>query len=315
MIRIVNEHLEPIKATPEELLRMHHAGVPLVALQGVTGTGLRVKAHDLGNGHTEVTGTAPTVWRPLEWNSTAMDCYLTNAVKEREEGEEERKQKALTIAANRAKVKVRKYCKILGADTLLTLTYRDNEQDLARTKKDLKEFVRRLRKLLPDFSAVAVYEQQERGAYHWHIATAGMPVAFTKTAQDGHTYRVKSFDALRAVWRSVTGERGGNIDLARRKSNSQRSPAKIASYIAKYIVKAFIDGEAFSNRYSVFGELKVPRPVEIGYYPNMAEAVAACYACVLDEQVVVLQHLSRWHDWFCLFVEAPPKKKGPRLAG
>lgn len=303
MIRIICDANPTRRYTPEELLHMHRRGEALTVFDGSTGEGMRVKAHDLGNGHMEITGTAPTVWVEREWNYIALETYLERVIERREEEAEEMRERSLTIAANRAKVKVRKLCKAMGSDTLLTLTYRANETDLERSKKDLKEFVRRMRRYMPEFKAVAVYEYQARGAIHWHIATANVPRVFERRNDQGQTYQVKSFDAIRSVWRGVTKERGGNIDLARRKRNSMRSPARIASYIAKYIVKAFREGQAFTNRYSAFGYFKMEKPVDLGWFPRVLDAVSASFDCVLDSQSVVYSELSRWKDWFVLHVE------------
>ena len=303
MIRIICDANPTRRYTPEELLHMHRRGEALTVFDGSTGEGMRVKAHDLGNGHMEITGTAPTVWVEREWNHIALETYLERVIERREEEAEEMRERSLTIAANRAKVKVRKLCKAMGSDTLLTLTYRANETDLERSKKDLKEFVRRMRRYMPEFKAVAVYEYQARGAIHWHIATANVPRVFERTNDQGQPYQVKSFDAIRGVWRGVTKERGGNIDLARRKRNSMRSPARIASYIAKYIVKAFREGQAFTNRYSAFGDFEMGKPVDLGWFPRVLDAVSASFDCVLDSQSVVYSELSRWKDWFVLHVE------------
>ncbi len=303
MIRIICDANPTRRYTPEELLHMHRRGEALTVFDGSTGEGMRVKAHDLGNGHMEITGTAPTVWVEREWNHIALETYLERVIERREEEAEEMRERSLTIAANRAKVRVRKLCKAMGSDTLLTLTYRANETDLERSKKDLKEFVRRMRRYMPEFKAVAVYEYQARGAIHWHIATANVPRVFERKNDQGQTYQVKSFDAIRSVWRGVTKERGGNIDLARRKRNSMRSPARIASYIAKYIVKAFREGQAFTNRYSAFGDFEMGKPVDLGWFPRVLDAVSASFDCVLDSQSVVYSELSRWKDWFVLHVE------------
>ncbi|WP_212644877.1 hypothetical protein [Delftia sp. PE138] len=303
MIRIICDANPTRRYTPEELLHMHRRGEALTVFDGSTGEGMRVKAHDLGNGHMEITGTAPTIWVEREWNHIALETYLERVIERREEEAEEMRERSLTIAANRAKVKVRKLCKAMGSDTLLTLTYRANETDLERSKKDLKEFVRRMRRYMPEFKAVAVYEYQARGAIHWHIATANVPRVFERRNDQGQTYQVKSFDAIRSVWRGVTKERGGNIDLARRKRNSMRSPARIASYIAKYIVKAFREGQAFTNRYSAFGDFEMGKPVDLGWFPRVLDAVSASFDCVLDSQSVVYSELSRWKDWFVLHVE------------
>lgn len=308
MIRIVNETNPSARYTPEELLRMHRQGVPLAAFEGKTGDGIRVKAHDLGNGHIEVTGSAPTVWQELDWSPMVLEHYLEAAIQHRDDNAEELREKALTIAANRAKVKVRKLCKAMGADTLLTLTYRANFTDLAQSKKHLKEFVRRVRRVMPDFRAVAVYEHQGRGALHWHIATAGVPSSFMQPNTMGVPCKVKSFEVIRAIWRSVVKDLGGNIDVARRKASSRRSPAQIASYIAKYIVKAFREGQAFSNRYSAFGEFDMAPPVDLGLHPSVRAAWEAAYACVMDVQDIVMERVSRWKDWFVLHAETPRKR-------
>ncbi|MPT53176.1 hypothetical protein [Delftia sp.] len=315
MIRIICDANPTRRYTPEELLHMHRRGEALTVFDGSTGEGMRVKAHDLGNGHMEITGTAPTVWVEREWNHIALETYLERVIERREEEAEEMRERSLTIAANRAKVKVRKLCKAMGSDTLLTLTYRANETDLERSKKDLKEFVRRMRRYMPEFKAVAVYEYQARGAIHWHIATANVPRVFERRNDQGQTYQVKSFDAIRSVWRGVTKERGGNIDLARRKRNSMRSPARIASYIAKYIVKAFREGQAFTNRYSAFGDFEMGKPVDLGWFPRVADAVSACYDCMLQGQAVVYSELSRWRDWFVLHAEVPKRPATRFLEG
>lgn len=310
MYRIMNESFPGVIFTPRELLSQLYAGARLTVFEGTTGSGMNVKAHDLGNGHLEFSASAPTVWVEREWGRFAIEGYLETIIARQESEAEERKERSLTIAANRAKTKVRKLCKLIAADTLLTLTYQHCETDLQRSKKDLKEFVRRLRRLLPDFSCVAVYEYQKRGALHWHIATSGMPTRFEKKAADGSTYHVKSFDALRAVWRSVVGERGGNVDLSRRKAHSQRSPARIATYISKYIVKAFREGQAFTNRYTCFGKFDMPKPISLGHFPTALAAIEACYSLLGDGQTIVLSHLSRWRDWFVLHAENKRARPG-----
>ncbi|WP_158534206.1 rolling circle replication-associated protein [Paracidovorax avenae] len=305
MIRIVDESSPESKRSPEDLLAMHRAGQVLAVFEGKMGDGLVVKAHDLGNGHTEVTAAAPTVWVEQDWSPLALEMYLECVIKHREENADEIREKSLTIAANRAKSKVRKLCKAMGADTMLTLTYRTNETDLQRSKKDLKEFVRRIRRLIPGFRAVAVYETQERGALHWHVATANVPVSFMQPNALGVFTKVKSFDVIRAVWRSVTKDRQGNVDVARRKASSRKSPAQIAAYIAKYIVKAFRDGQPFTNRYSAFGDFDIPQSVNLGLFPTASAALAACYDVLLDVQRVVLSKMSRFQDWFVLYAETP----------
>jgi len=270
-----------------------------VAYEGKSGSQISVKAHDLGNGHLEVSGVRDRVWCELEWSALAIEQYLEAVIRDKDERADELHQKCLNIAASRAKRRVRRLCKAMGTDTLLTLTYRSNVTDLALCKANLKEFVRRVRRVLPGFSAVCGFEQQERGAWHVHMATIRVPSMLAW----GSAVRVKSFNVLRAIWRSVTKENGGNIDVAKSKYGKRRSAAVIAAYIAKYISKAFTEGVAGSNRWTKFGECVIPEPVNLGRFPNMLAVVEACYALVDGCASVVDQHLSKWDDWYFLVIE------------
>lgn len=269
------------------------------AYEGKFGSQISVKAHDLGNGHLEFSGVRNTDWTELDWSPLAIEHYLEAVERDKNERADELAQKRLNIAANHAKRRVRRLCKFMGADTLLTLTYRANVTDLATCKANLKEFIRRLKRVLPDFRAVACFERQERGAWHVHMATIRLPASL----QWGTNVKVKSFNVIRAIWRSVTKEDGGNVDISNTKRGAKRSPAKIAAYIAKYISKAFQEGEAGSNRWTKFGNCEIPPPIDLGRFSSMLGVVEACYALVDDCAVVVDVHLSRWDDWFFLVVE------------
>lgn len=275
-----------------------------IAYRGQPGKQLRVTAHDLGNGHLEVSAVRVTDWKELELDAFALQDYL-DMLAEKEldpEVQAERAARRLSIAANRAKTKVRRLCKALGVTTLLTLTYRANERDLAQVKKDLKEFNRRMLRVMPNFRFVAGFERQDRGAYHVHMGTAGIPAVFLRKNAAGVPTRVKSFDVIRAVWRSVTKERGGNIDVSRKKRHSLSTPAAIAKYLSKYITKEFTEGEKHSNRYTSYGAPRLDKPLDFGKFDGAREAVEFCYS-LLSGHLVFDQHFSRWGDWFYLHAE------------
>jgi hypothetical protein len=71
-------------------------------------------------------------------------------------------------ASRRAKQKVRGCCKTIGAGRMVTLTYRDNMIDREKALRDWKAFLRRLGKVIK-FHYVAVIEEKERGALHFHV--------------------------------------------------------------------------------------------------------------------------------------------------
>lgn len=87
-------------------------------------------------------------------------------------GESEKRVENDEDAGRRAKQKVRDCCKAISADRMVTLTYRVNMTDRKKALKDWKAFCRRLGKV-QKFHYVAVIEEQERGALHFHVAVRG----------------------------------------------------------------------------------------------------------------------------------------------
>ena len=275
-----------------------------VAYERKSGETFTVRAHDMGNGHLEVSGVRDYVMTELDW-TPAMIRDHQDMVTEALQSEwciADRAAKLLKISANRAKTRVRRLCKAMGASTLLTLTYRFNEVNLDQVKLDLKEFNRRMLRVLPGFRFVAAFEQQKRGAWHVHLATAGIPASFKKRNLNGLEVKIKSFDLIRAIWRSVTKERQGNIDVARRKRHSLSSPAAIAAYISKYIAKNFELGEKGSNRYAAYGDFTMPPVMNLGRVSSALEVVEVAYS-ILGDRVVFNQYYSPFGDWFFLHAE------------
>lgn len=249
------------------MLRLHDGFL----FEGTPSKNHQMTIHKLGNGHAEATIRREIHWQELR-RATVDELELW--ARDREGREEERREANRERAARRAKTRVRRLCKAAGLDTLLTLTYRANQTDLALCKKHLKEFVRRMRRLIPGWQYVGFFEPQERGAWHVHMAIHKLPMNLP--AKNG--VKVKSYNIVRAVWRSVTGELEGTINEARRKRLQHRSPAKIASYISKYCLKAFADGEDYSNRYSGGTGGKLPEPQRLRFVAeSMADLVELAY--------------------------------------
>ena len=82
-------------------------------------------------------------------------------------------------AVRRSKQNIRWLCKVMEADRLFTLTYRENQTDRGQTRADFTRFLRLVRsgwrgqRGIPDWQYVAVLEKQERGAFHIHCAVKG----------------------------------------------------------------------------------------------------------------------------------------------
>lgn len=144
----------------------------------------------------------------------------------------------------RAKQKLRWLVKCLGADRLLTLTFRGQVTDYKQAEAVLTKFLRRCRDHWgPEFKFAAVPELQKRGVWHFHLALRGF----------------WNVDKLRGFWWRSCGERvgfstegkpvlldggqtPGNVDITNPRVRGQvrRSWAidKLAGYLSKYVGKA-----------------------------------------------------------------------------
>lgn len=149
--------------------------------------------------------------------------------------------------ARRARQRVRWSAKCIGADRLLTLTYRSNQEDFDLAKRHLAKFTAMCRRRWPDFKFVAVPERQERGAWHWHLAIRGW---LDITVVRGFWWRVLG---ARVHW-SDAGKpvllddavTPGNVDVTtpRTRGRSRRvwHVDNLSAYLSKYISKAICGG-------------------------------------------------------------------------
>lgn len=142
-------------------------------------------------------------------------------------GESEKRDDNATDSAKRAKQAVRLRCKAIGADRMITLTYRENMQDKERLKKDWDAFRRRMGKV-KQFHYVATVETQERGALHIHCAVRGR----------------QAYQVVRSIWQRIVGldefgRQAGQINVRdpHKFGFGKNGQHKLAAYISKYISK------------------------------------------------------------------------------
>jgi len=102
----------------------------------------------------------------------------------------------------------------------ITLTYPENMLDGQRAKRDLFTFIKRLKRIAPEISAIWRMEQQKRGAIHFHLIVWGLPYVDNLT--------------IRTWWGEVIGYVGYplNTDIRRLKSVKQ-----MFYYVSKYMAK------------------------------------------------------------------------------
>lgn len=248
----------------------------------------RVCIRTFDNGHREASITRyktlsepPTGYDPFEgWRHAGTQATQRGA------GDREA---SIARATRRARANARIRCKASAFDSLFTFTYRANVQDRDLVARHWKEVVRRVRRVIPDFAYLAVIERQQRGALHLHVATHRLPPAL-----DWKGVKVKSWSVLRAIWRDVVGELGGNFDESKRRHRSRASSLRIAKYVTKYIAKDFDDGELNRKRFWAGGEWVAPTRVTMLFPANGAGLSGDLLALVFDEVVVPGSEYTYW---------------------
>lgn len=196
-------------------------------------------------------------------------------------GESENRESNEDDAGRRARKNVRHRCKTIGADRMVTLTYRENMLDRARALKDWDAFRRRLGKVKA-FHYVAVIEEQERGALHFHVAVRGR----------------QHYALLRSIWQRIVGvdAEGRQMGQVNVRDPHQfgfgaKGHHKLASYIAKYCGKQMNARELDQKRY--FASKGQPVP-EVSYWRlpgcvNMLQAAEAAFAMLAGHSMNGMQ--------------------------
>lgn len=238
------------------------------------------------------------------WDEPAK---LKKMIRELEEEIEARKLRALSAAARRAKTMCRRVIITEGFDELLTLTYRENQEDRSLCKKHFEAWYRRMKRALGEFRFCASFERQERGAMHVHVATHKLP---QHAKYKG--VKIKAWEVGTRIWRDIVGADNGLCFVggrtkwgggARRK---KMGLAKMASYVSKYIMKDFEAAPAESNRYSRSNGTPVPKSHKMQLLCSLAELIAVTFEQG-DGDVVIAHRVSKWKDgfWLCTDTALP----------
>jgi hypothetical protein len=237
-------------------------------------TVLRVTARELGE-HREVSVSAPLEMVEFDAPEPIMQYWREKLAEPMSREKKRELAEANRVRSTRRRVVgIRRAVKAQGGDTLLTGSFRALVTDLGLCWRLWKEFVRRVRRVMPGFSYTVIWERQTRGAWHFHAAVRRIASTLVVGGQ-----AFKSYNLLRSIWRSVTGDLGGNIDLA--KGKRRRSPARVASYLAKYMAKSMASAPEGANLYSK-SFVDIPAPVRIDFNREQLGDVAtfaAEWAC------------------------------------
>lgn len=200
-------------------------------------------------------------------------------------------------AARHARQFLRYRCVSIGADHLVTLTYRENVTDYKRARADFNAFAKLVRARYPEWFYVMVPEVQERGAWHFHVAVKGF----------------QNVNYLRACWYRVVGEGMGNIDVqgpsarwAKQGGAKTWRQRSLVNYLCKYLGKNFETMAKGSRRFEASRD--APRPQISRFWmqgvTSEGELFERVYSIVAQGRAVgVRQWLSA--DGSCYWVHSP----------
>jgi len=249
---------------------------------------------------------------------------LAQRLRELAEEDEVKRVRSIKKAAQRAKQTCRRAIISEGFDEMLTLTYRENQEDLELTKKHFKEWVRRMKRALPGFRYCAAHEKQERGAYHWHCSTYRLP-----QHADYKGVKIKAWELGTKVWRDIVGEfqfagplqpgqawpkvTNGLCFVGQKNRfgayvRGRSSLAKMASYVSKYIMKDYEKSPAGTNRFSrsIGGEIGKPDVITLTKC-GLHDAIQLAFEVEPGARLLSLR-LGHFKDalWICTERERPP---------
>ena len=271
--------------------------------------GVKVRMQTFDNGQRETLIQPRYLFVPTV-DSDNPDCRVDEADQSgtllEQEQLEERAKRARWKSGQRAKRNCRWKIKQAGFNEMLTITYRQNQTDLALCRKHFAAWLRKMRRAIPGFRGVWGFERQGRGAWHVHVACDRLPVLMQFRGA-----KVLSWKVGTALWRDVVGANNGLCFVGGKdgRFNRYRSPAKIAGYVSKYLTKDHENGEFGSRMWDSTRGL-TPPPAMTLHFPGVSMADAIGMAFELPQGHVVVQHLcNKLNTMWMLYSEPDPLMK------
>jgi hypothetical protein len=245
--------------------------------------------------------------------------------------DEERKARQAVAARaqerSRAKTRCRHRIKSHALRQMLTGTYKENMKDFDRLRRDFKAFVRLMSQHIKDFRYVVGFEEQERGAWHWHAAIGRMPpwimVDHVERSFTGKTRKVKvpvrSYAFARQMWLRVVGtfegKPNGTVNVDGHKKGQSRktgegaqenSLCRIAGYVSKYLTKDHGEGMSGRNMWAASQGLgdEPPVTIEFAQHCSLYQVLQMVLVDIVPPGHVIVQHrLGRFKDFWLLYTE------------
>ena len=217
--------------------------------------------------------------------------------------EESRRDRCRRVAEARARRELRWALASIGADHLLTCTFRANVQDHRAARKVWEYFVKIVRARYPSWKYAAVMELQERGAIHFHAGVCGY----------------QDVKYLRTAWLRAAGDFGGNIHVKAEQRRWGGEGAtwrkhKLAGYLGKYLGKAFAWMPKHAQRFTASADRVRPTIDRfwIEYALDDGEVIRSVYRLTCGSRAVgVRQWIAAGGAAYMVSSEGPPDDSVP----
>lgn len=213
-----------------------------------------------------------TIWDTAVQGEAPSDVWERRP---RRRTQDEDKRERNRIAANRrARSAIRKLSRFRGYDRLLTFTTRQDENSVDELLGQWDQVRRLIGHHYPGFSYLAVPEPHPSNPRHWHL----------HVAVRGYMHVI----LLRRLWVQVlraTANTDGAVNVSFRKGGAV-SPAKLASYLSKYIGKQLHAQSDRFERKRYWHSKAGPRPVFTYYTPRATDLDELRRELLEDDSIV-----------------------------
>ena len=141
---------------------------------------------------------------------------------------------------------------------------------------------------------------------HMHVACHRLP----QYGKHGGV-KIQGWRLGTTIWRSIVGKDNGLVFVGGKpkqkgRKAAKRTPAKMAQYVSKYIMKDYAESPSEKNRYSRSNGSDLPKPTHIRLTgASLAEAIGAIFQCA-DGDIIVSHRLGHFRDSYWLCTEPKP---------
>lgn len=152
--------------------------------------------------------------------------------------------------------------------SFITLTFKENIQDITTSNKIFSSFIRKLKYYLKkkeyNFKYICVIETQKRGAIHYHMI-CNLPNYIS------YSYIIKIWNA--SIQKTLLTEEFGGFVHISNSENSEYDSTNIAYYLSKYLIKKEVNPIFFGKKV-YFTSRNIKQPIRKDYFHTFPQKIS-----------------------------------------